>query len=602
MLSWLIALLTGVGAAVWLYGRHVPHDTYRRALVALRAFAVMLAVALVLDAPLGARGAARVLVALDVSSSWGQGGAARYAEAATRAKGVDGDLVFFGDSLRAGNVPATPADGASRVGPVVDRAAALGRPLDVITDGQLDDPEALSALPPGSRVEVLPSPVAVDVAVRSMELASGASAGDSVELRALIVSAGAPVPAVTAQVRLADGSTMATEALGPLAPWSEREWRVRFRVPERRDAVVVRIIAVALGDVEHRNDTLATVLDVHGGATAVFVSSAPDQDARFALDLMREAMKIAVRGYLRVAPGQWRDDGTLAPVDEAVVREALARAPVAVLHGDTAIFGAPRGITRGSLALVPAPRDDDGEYFTERAGASPLSPALSGVPWDSLPPIVVGPSPVGTNWSALSARRARRFDDRVVLAGYDAPRRIAVLPVRGLWRWKFRGGRSADAFAALWGGVLDWLGQGDADDRAAHAAVPWLREGEPVTWRRGATRDTSVAVRLRRDGASDDISVALRFTDGVGTDTSLPLAAGVWRATVAGGTSAFVVNPSAEWVPRRPIVSRAAVAGAAVAGAPSAGAPRGLRDWWWYALLLAMLSAEWWMRRRIGLR
>jgi hypothetical protein len=170
--------------------------------------------------------------------------------------------------------------------------------------------------------------------------------------------------------------------------------------------------------------------------------------------------------------------------------------------------------------------------------------------------------------------------------------------VRGLWRWQFRGGRSADAYAALWGGVFDWLAEGGADERAALAVRPWLREGEPVTWRRGAVRDSMVTVRLRRDGAAADVALTLRFGDASGIATSAPLSAGIWRATVAGGASVFAVNRSAEYLPRRPVVSRTAAGGVSARGArPS------LRDaWWWYALVLALLCAEWFMRRRIGLR
>ncbi|MHB1312125.1 MAG: hypothetical protein ACYC3L_08925 [Gemmatimonadaceae bacterium] len=599
MISWLIALAAAVGAALWHYGWPVPGDAYRRTLVALRALAVALVVALLLDAPFGLRASARALVALDVSRSWAQGGtAARYAEAVQRAGAAGGDLLLFGDSLRAGSAPGEPTDDASRVGPAVERAAALGRPLTVITDGGLADPEALDHLPAGSKVEVLAGPVAVDAAVRSLELPAAASPGDSVELRALIVTAGAAVPAVTASARLADGSTLAAASLGAMPAWSEREWRVRIKVPDRRDALVVRVVAQAAGDVEHHNDTLSTVLDVRGGPTAVFVSTAPDEDARFALDLMRGAMALAVRGFVRVAPGQWRQVGTLAAVEESVVKDALAHAPVAVLHGDTAYFGAPRALGHGSLLLVAPPRDDDGEYFTERSGASPLAPALSGVPWDSLPPIVLGPAPVGVAWTALTARRGRRFDERVVLAGDDAPRRIAVMPARGLWRWKFRGGRSADAFAALWGGVFDWLAQGDADERPARVASPSLREGDPVTWRHGAGRDSMVTVRLRRDGATMEQTLTLRFPGLVSTAVSAPLAAGLWHATIGNATSTFVVNAGAEWLPVKPVTPRAAVA-----GVPAAGAPASLRTgWWWWALLLAALSAEWVMRRRVGLR
>ncbi len=599
MIPWLMAASAGALAAVFLYGWPLPHDGYRRGLVALRTLAVLLAVALLLDAPLGAR-RLRALVALDVSGSWAQGGSAtsRFADAARRAGASGAEVLLFGDSLRAGAVPERPADAASRVGTAVDRAAALGRPLTVITDGQLDDAEALDQLPAGSRVEVLAAPAVVDVAVRSLELARAAAPGDSVELRVLFVSAGAPVPALTGVVRLADGTPLAVASLGALPAWSEREWRVLVRVPDRREALVVRVIALSSADAEHHNDTLATVLDVRGGPTAVFVTSSPDEDARFALDLMRGAMALTVRAFVRVAPGQWRQEGTLAPVDEALVRDALARAPVAVLHGDTAVFGPPRAFTRGSLLLVVPPRDDDGEYFTERAGASPLTPSLGGIAWDSLPPLALGPSPAGTAWSALAARRGRRFDERVVLAGDDAPRRIAVMPARGLWRWRFRGGRSADAFAAVWGGVFDWMVRGDTDERPAHVASAWMREGEPVTWRRGAGRDSMVTVRLRRDGATAEDSVTLRFSEATGVATSAPLAAGVWRATVGGGTSVFVVNPGAEWVPRRPVSSRNVVAGDA-----SRGAATSLRSgWWWYALLLAALCAEWVMRRRVGLR
>jgi hypothetical protein len=600
MIYWLIALCAGVGAAAWHYGWPLPRDSYGRILVALRTLAVLLAVALLLDAPFGARSAPRAVVALDVSASWGRGSATggRFAEAAKRARAIDGELLLFGDSVRVGSAPESPVDGASRVGPAIDRSAALGRPLVVITDGQMEDAESLDGLPSGSRVEVLDAPAAVDAAVRSLELPQAAAPGDSVELRALIVTAGAAVPAATAMVRLSDGSTLATQALGALPAWSEREWRVRFLVPERRDALIVRVIAVAAGDVEPRNDTLSTVLDVRGGPTAVFVTTSPDQDTRFALDFMRGALALAVRGFVRVAPGLWRQEGTLAPVEESVVREALAKAPVGVLQGDTAVFGPPRSFTRGALALVVPPRDDDGEYFTERAGASPLSPSLIGVPWDSLPPIVVGPAPVGTSWSALSARRGRRFDERVVVAGYDSPRRIAVIPARGMWRWKFRGGRSADAFAALWGSVFDWLAQGDTDERPARVASPWLRTGEPVTWRRGVGRDTLVTVVLRRDGATATDTAILRFPAGGGVVTSPPLGVGVWQATVSGAVSSFVVNAGAELIPRRPVASRPTIQ-----GSPSRGAASSLRGgWWWYALLLGALCAEWVLRRRVGLR
>jgi hypothetical protein len=107
-----------------------------------------------------------------------------------------------------------------------------------------------------------------------------------------------------------------------------------------------------------------------------------------------------------------------------------------------------------------------------------------------------------------------------------------------------------------------------------------------------------VIVRLRREGATSDERLTLRFPELGGTTMSPPLAAGVWHATIGSVTSTFVVNAGAEWLPVKPVTSRAAVT-----GVPAAGTPEGLRTgWWWWALLLAALSAEWVMRRRVGLR
>jgi hypothetical protein len=46
----------------------------------------------------------------------------------------------------------------------------------------------------------------------------------------------------------------------------------------------------------------------------------------------------------------------------------------------------------------------------------------------------------------------------VVVRLFDGPRRIALVPAAGFGRWRLRGGRPADAFDALWGSVLDWVG------------------------------------------------------------------------------------------------------------------------------------------------
>src|SRR5690606_18178723 len=99
-----------------------------------------------------------------------------------------------------------------------------------------------------------------------------------------------------------------------------------------------RKLAAALGsaDAVQENDTASAELVVSGAAAATFISSSPDQDARFALAVLRGTRRGPVQGFWRVAPGQWRVDGSLRPVTEQAVRAAAAAAPLLVLHGDTA--------------------------------------------------------------------------------------------------------------------------------------------------------------------------------------------------------------------------------------------------------------------------
>ena len=198
----------------------------------------------------------------------------------------------------------------------------------------------------------------------------------------------------------------------------------------------------------------------------------------------------------------------------------------------------------------------------------------------------------------MTTRRARRLDERPLVSGSAKPRRTVVVSASGLWRWKFRGGRSGDAFTALWGSVFDWL-TGDATDvRAAHPATTWLRAGEPVRWRRGSARDTAATVVLRGAGSARPDTLQLRFAGETGVAETPPLAAGVYETHTNGGDGLLAVNVSGEWMPRRPQVRSGAVGSAPAADR----APRARTIWWLYALTLAALCAEWVLRRKVGLR
>src|SRR5207248_1730091 len=119
-------------------------------------------------------------------------------------------------------------------------------------------------------------------------------------------------------------------------------------------------------------------------------------------------------------------------------------------------------------------------------------------------------------------------------------------------RWRFRGGASADAYAALWGGIFDWLAAERADRRAAVPDLGATRAGVPVRWRRGSASDSVVRVVLQRRRVARSDTLVLRFASGTAVQETAPLPAGVYDVLVPGGRTALVVNASEELLPTRP--------------------------------------------------
>jgi hypothetical protein len=184
------------------------------------------------------------------------------------------------------------------------------------------------------------------------------------------------------------------------------------------------------------------------------------------------------------------------------------------------------------------------------------------------------------------------------VVGSDAPRRVVIVAASDLWRWRFRGGVSSDAFTALWGSIFDWLAAERADRRAAVPDERLLRAGDPVRWRRGSPADSVAEVTLRRRGDTRVDSMTLRFAGGASVVESPPLSSGLYDVATRGGMALLAVNPSREWVPRPPVLRNGAVRGAAAAQT----GPR-LRDAGWvYALVILLLCLEWLWRRRRGMR
>lgn len=608
-MRWIAALGIGIVVALIQYGwRELWTGAPAMVAAVLRVAAVTLLVGLLLDAPVGFARTPRRWVAIDVSQSMTRGAGAdstlwrEARDAARRARPES--LLAFGDSARPVSGAATPRDLATALRPLADRALGGGHPLTVITDGEVDDPDAVQSLPAGSSVEVIARAGKHDLAISAVDAPRAIVSGDTVDMRVTVIAGNGGSAPATLTMSL-DGARITASAIDGLPSFAERTVTLRSPIKGDAGSAVLSAVLTSRDDAEPRNDTLLTAVDLSRAPTAVFVSTAPDFDARYALAVLRGALSIPTRGFFRVAPGQWRLDGPLTAVPESDVRSALRDAPVAILHGDTAAFGPPRAVTAGPLALVTPGPDAEGEWYPSTAPASPLASALAGVPWDSLPPVSVSSTPPKGEWNAVIARRNRGEDQQALIVGSDSPRRVIVVAASGLWRWRFRGGAAADAFTALWGSIFDWLAAERADRRAAVPDERSLRAGEPVRWRRGSTADSLVRVTLRRRsaGAAGPARVdtlTLRFPEGMSIVETPSLSPGVYDVGVRGGTALLAINESRELLPRVPRVKSGRVGGG---GSISGDAAPGLRSTGWpYALVILLLCAEWILRRRRGMR
>jgi hypothetical protein len=598
MSLWLLAIAAGIVLAIVQYGvRGLSAGGRSLGAAILRVGAVTLVVALLLDAPAGCAKPVATWAALDASLSMARGDSALWQAARDTIREVHADSVFaFGDSVRAIGQASAPRDESSELRPVVERALGAGHPLVVVTDGELDDPDAARGLPAGSRVVVLERRPQRDLAVLSIDVPRAVVSGDTVQATVTVAAGAAGATAGTLELSVGD-QPLARVPVGALPAYGEHAISVKAQLDAPAGPALLRALASSPGDGEPRNDTLLVPIDVSRAASAVFVSTSPDFDARYALAVLRGSLGIPARGFFRVAPGEWRIEGPLTPVPESDVRQAIHDAPVVILHGDTAAFGPPRSIAPGPLALIVT-SGTDGEWYPSSAPMSPLAPALSGLAWDSLPPVGIVTTPPAGSWVGVEARRGRGDERKPIVVGSDEPRRVAIVGASGLWRWEFRGGVAADAFTAFWGSIFDWLAAERADRRAAVVDDRIVRAGDPVRWRRGSPQDSVVTLTLQRRGTGRVDSLTLRFPPTGNIVESKPLAVGVYQVSTRGGTALLPVNESREWLPRAP---RVAAVGSG--GVLSADATPRLRVFGWvYALAILMLCAEWLLRRTRGLR
>lgn len=594
LLGWALAL--GAGMLVsWIAYPSGAVTRLRPVLMSLRVLAVMAVLALLLDLAIGTARPPQPLVAIDASASWLRSGdSAAWRAAVDSARGSSGgDIVLFGDSVRNATMPAAPGDRGSFVGPVLQRAAAAGQPVLIITDGALDDADALQQAVAGSRLIILPLRRVVDRALADLSAPGESRAGDTITLSARIVADDAtPSPA---RLRwLLDGVVLAEAVVPALPAGGEAVIESRVVVPAGDSIAVLRAALPAGGDAQSRNDTVAVAFRRGARQRIVIVSTAPDADVRDVATALRANVVLPTDAFYRIAPGRWLREGNLNPVEESVVRAAVRGASLAVLHGDTSAMGAPSTLGTRALLLLSPPENEAAELLVRPAPSSPLQAALGGIVIESLPPLLAS-SPARGGLTALSAAPGIAATGALpVVSVSEGDVRRVLITAAGYSRWRARGGVSEVAFQSLIGGATDWLLGARGLAAAAFPVVPLQRAGVPMRWRRGSRAQSVVA--LTRDGDRALRRDTLRFMD-VSEVTSAPLDAGVWRGSVDDAAVVVPVSASREWLPGVSTLRSGLLHGTAVA------VRRGARTLGWlYLASVLLLAAEWLLRRRAGLR
>lgn len=540
---------------------------------------------------------ARPLVLLDASLSMGAAGG-RWSEALGMARSA-GEMRLVG----AANGDTVPANGRTVLAPAVAGAGSAGRSVIVITDGEVEDADAIPAdLLALTTVRVLERRPVDDLAIVRVEGTTRVTPTDSVRLTIEVQSFGAGVAERTIPLTAREGDRIWLRGTVELDAGGRGRTVLHGPVPPV--APGAHALSVALnqtGDAEPRSDTRLVVVTVVPTPGVVLLASPPTWESRFLFESLRDVAALPVRGYLETQQGQWRRAGDLRPIARDEVAAAARRADLLVTLGTPGPLAA-GSRARGRLvlpAVTPGSAAPGDWYVTVTAG-SPLSSAFGGLAVDSFPPgtaladLTAGPR----DWIGLTAQAGRRGAVRPVLVGRDsAGTRRIIVGIDGLWRWAFRGGSSEQGYRALVASSVSWL-LGGADSAAGRARLlrDVVEQGRPGTFEWvGGGAPAPIAIALTgNSGARQDTLVF----DGAGR-AELLLPPGVWRYHLAGGGEGTlaVEEFSGELLPR----ARTLAAHEAVASPERTRIP--LRSWLWlFGLGVVAFSGEWLARRRMGLR
>ena len=538
----------------------------------------------------------RPLVLLDGSLSMGAAGG-RWSEALALARS-SGDVRVVGVS----EGDTVPSGGRSLLAPALAGAGSAGRQVVVISDGELEDADAI----PGellalTTVRILERRAVNDIAIVRVEGATRVTPSDSLRFAVEVESFGtAAARAIPVSAREGDRVWLRGEVQLDVAG----RGRVVLQGPVPAVAPGVHVLTVSLagtGDSEPRSDARLVVVTVVPTPGVVLLASPPTWESRFLLEALRDVAALPVRGYLESEEGQWRSAGNLRPVPRDEVAAAARRADLLVTLGAAGTMAA-GSRARGRLvlpAVIPG-SSAPGDWYASVPAGTPLSSGFGALAVDSFPPgtALAELAPGPRDWVGLTAQAGRRGTVRPVLVGRDSAgiRRI-VIGLAGLWRWTFRGGSSEQGYRGLVAASVSWL-LGGADSAVGRARLvrDVVEQGRPAAfqWIAGGAREP---VPIELTGGPGTRRDTLVF-DGAGR-AELLLPPGVWRYRLTGGGEGTlaVEEFSGELLPRpRTFAAREARAAPAESRIP-------VRRWLWlFGIGVLAFSGEWLARRRMGLR
>jgi hypothetical protein len=478
-------------------------------------------------------------------------------------------------------------------------AAASGRPVVVVSDGEIRDAlEVPADLLTAASVRLIPRRPLDDLAITGVDAPRWVQSGDTLRIQTTVEVFGEPVQ-VPVAVEVWNGDRLVGR--GDLDLRGARRGQVAIAVPTGGLGTGDQVLEVGLAghqDGEPRTDRRRRVVTITPSPGIVVVAAAAGWESRFLFRTIRELAGLPVRGYLQVEPGAWRVMDGLTPISTAAVADAVRRADLLVSFGDP-VPGAQETRARGHWDW-PVASPVSGDWFLTPVPGAPAAAGLAAIPTDSLPPATalgaLEPSPTG--WTGMRAQLSRRGPARAAVIGeVGGNRRQVVVGASGLWRWSFRGGIAEQAYRIWVAETMTWLlGGAEASGAVIRPLRQVVEQDEPVIFEQvGPGASSFIAVEWTGEGGPRSDTLAFDAD----RRASVTLPPGVWRYRVGPGESGMVVveEYSAEFLPAP--VSLAAHEARLI---PSPRR-RPVRDLpWLFAIPLLAWCLEWWTRRRAGLR